>query len=49
MNRTAGVINVSKGKAVHGAFHSPHTWKMKSLEGRESDDAAADAIVKHAE
>lgn len=45
--KQAGVINISKGKAVHGVFHSPHTWKMKSLEGRESDDAAADAVVKH--
>ena len=45
----AGVINITKGKAVHGAFHSPHTWRMKSLERQESDDAAADEVVKQAD
>ena len=46
-HKQGGVINVSKGKAVHGAFHSPHTWRMKSLERQESGDA--DAVVKNAD
>jgi lipopolysaccharide transport system ATP-binding protein len=26
----AGVINVARGKPVHGVFHTPHTWKLMS-------------------
>jgi hypothetical protein len=25
----AGVINVARGKPVHGAFHTPHTWSVR--------------------
>ena len=45
--KQAGVINISKGKAVHGAFHSPHSWRMKNVERQESADA--DAVVKNAD
>jgi lipopolysaccharide transport system ATP-binding protein len=30
----ATAINMTKGKAVHGVFHTLHTWRIKSLEGR---------------
>ena len=26
----AGVINVARGKPVHGVFHTPHTWSLRS-------------------
>ncbi|HEX7295001.1 MAG TPA: hypothetical protein VF251_04555, partial [Pyrinomonadaceae bacterium] len=25
----AGIINVARGKPVHGVYHTPHTWKMR--------------------
>ena len=25
----AGVINVARGKPVHGVFHTPHTWSLR--------------------
>ncbi|MEN3327382.1 MAG: lipopolysaccharide transport system ATP-binding protein [Acidobacteriota bacterium] len=25
----AGIINVARGKPVHGVFHTPHTWTMR--------------------
>ena len=25
----AGVINVSRGKPIHGVYHTPHTWSLK--------------------
>jgi ABC-type polysaccharide/polyol phosphate transport system ATPase subunit len=28
--KRAGVINVARGKPVHGVFHTPHTWHMRS-------------------
>ena len=28
--KRAGVINVARGKPVHGVFHTPHTWTVKS-------------------
>jgi hypothetical protein len=28
----AGSVNIAKGKPVHGAFHTPHTWRMKNVE-----------------
>ena len=43
----AGVINITQGKPVHGAFHTPHTWRMKNLGRQESDDT--DAVVKNAD
>jgi ABC-type polysaccharide/polyol phosphate transport system ATPase subunit len=41
-------INITKGKAVHGAFHTPHTWRVKSVALQESDDAVRDGLVKSA-
>ena len=29
--KRAGVINVARGKPVHGVFHTPHTWTVRSL------------------
>jgi hypothetical protein len=45
--KEGGVINISKGKAVHGFFHSRHTWKMKNVDRQES--ANADAVVRNAD
>jgi hypothetical protein len=45
----AASVNISQGRAVNGLFHTPHTWRMKSLERHETDDAPADAVVKQAE
>jgi hypothetical protein len=28
-------ININKGKPVHGAFHTPHTWRTKHVEPTE--------------
>jgi len=28
--KRAGVINVARGKPVHGVFHTPHTWSIKN-------------------
>lgn len=36
--KRAGSVNITKGKPVHGAFHTPHKWKMKST---QSDDERA--------
>ncbi len=47
--KRAAYLNITQGKAVNGSFHTPHTWRMKRLEGRESDDAATDAVVKQAD
>lgn len=27
--KSAGVINVARGKPVHGVFHTPHTWTVR--------------------
>lgn len=40
-------INIIKGKAVHGEYHTPHTWKMKRVSFQESDDV--EAVVKKAD
>jgi len=37
-------INVVRGKAVHGSFHTPHSWRMKRLASKESDEV--EALVK---
>jgi lipopolysaccharide transport system ATP-binding protein len=39
----AAGVNITKGKSVHGAFHTPHTWKLKTLARPDSDDVAAKA------
>ena len=28
--KRAGVINVARGKPVHGVFHTPHTWHVRN-------------------
>jgi ABC-type polysaccharide/polyol phosphate transport system ATPase subunit len=40
----AGSIHVVKGKPVHGIFHTPHAWSLKT-EGQQSDQSNATAIV----
>jgi hypothetical protein len=42
-------INITKGKPVHGAFHTPHTWSLRSVAMRESDHDNAPAVVRNAE
>lgn len=37
----AAGINIVKGKAVHGVFHTPHIWRLKRVALKESDDAEA--------
>ncbi|HZE68264.1 MAG TPA: ABC transporter ATP-binding protein [Pyrinomonadaceae bacterium] len=37
----AAGVNIIKGKAVHGVFHTPHTWRMKHVAFHESDDMEA--------
>ena len=34
-------INVIKGKAVHGVFHTPHRWRKKNLAVKETKDVEA--------
>ena len=29
--KRAGVINVARGKPVHGVFHTPHTWNVRNV------------------
>jgi ABC-type polysaccharide/polyol phosphate transport system ATPase subunit len=29
--KRAGVINVARGKPVHGVFHTPHTWNVRNI------------------
>ncbi|MFN2529811.1 MAG: ABC transporter ATP-binding protein [Pyrinomonadaceae bacterium] len=41
----AGSISIAKGKPVHGAFHTPHTWRIKKVEPLKADVAAADLIT----
>jgi len=45
--RHAAGINIVKGKAVHGVFHTPHIWRLKGVELKQSDDA--EALVKNAD
>lgn len=33
-------VNIIKGKAVHGVFHTPHTWRIKRADFEASDDLA---------
>lgn len=40
-------VHITKGKAVHGAFHTPHTWRMKRMTCQESDDV--EAVLKKAD
>jgi len=40
-------ISVIKGKAVHGVFHTPHTWSVKRIQFKDSDDA--EVVVKKAD
>jgi lipopolysaccharide transport system ATP-binding protein len=29
--KRTGSVNITRGKPVHGAFHTPHTWSVRSL------------------
>ena len=40
-------VNIIKGKPVHGVYHTPHTWSVKRVALKESDDA--EAVVKEAD
>jgi lipopolysaccharide transport system ATP-binding protein len=33
-HKHVAVINIGKGKPIHGLFHLAHTWKQKEIEGR---------------
>ena len=39
-HKHVGCVNITRGKSVHGVFHTPHTWRLKTLERHDSDDAA---------
>jgi lipopolysaccharide transport system ATP-binding protein len=39
------VINVGRGKPIHGVFHAPHSWKWKQMSG-ERYDHETDEIVR---
>jgi ABC-type polysaccharide/polyol phosphate transport system ATPase subunit len=43
--RTAS-INMVKGKPVHGAFYTPHTWSMKRVPFSDSHQSDAAATVR---
>ena len=38
--KRTGSINITRGKPVHGAFHTPHTWSVTSVTPPESEDVA---------
>ncbi|MEP6703713.1 MAG: ABC transporter ATP-binding protein [Acidobacteriota bacterium] len=44
-HKHATSVSITTGKPVHGVFHTPHTWRTKTLEPLVSDDAAADLIA----
>ena len=43
----AANINVTKGKPVHGVFHTPHTWNIRSMPSDQDDHVEANAVVKN--
>ena len=38
--KRTGSINITKGKPIHGAFHTPHTWSVRSVAFQENDQPA---------
>ncbi len=46
--KRAAAVNVTKGKSVHGAFHSPHTWRFKEVGSPETNDSPASAVIENA-
>jgi lipopolysaccharide transport system ATP-binding protein len=47
--KRTGSINITRGKPVHGAFHTPHTWSVRSVALPERDHADASAGVRNAD
>jgi hypothetical protein len=45
--KSAASINVTKGKPVHGVFHTPHTWNIRSVPSEQVDHVEANAVVKN--
>ena len=45
--KRTGSINISKGKPVHGAYHTPQTWRIRRVTLQESGDAEASAVVQN--
>jgi len=43
--KRGAAVSIVKGKPVHGAFHTPHIWRIKNVEPLVSDDATADVIA----
>jgi lipopolysaccharide transport system ATP-binding protein len=41
--KRTGSINITHGKPIHGVFHTPHTWTVRSLAPSETDHAAREA------
>ena len=41
--KRTGSINITKGKPVHGAYYTPHTWSVRSVPSPERDHADAEA------
>jgi len=38
--KRTGSINITRGKPIHGVFHTPHTWSVRSV-APESDETPA--------
>ncbi|HXD33562.1 MAG TPA: ABC transporter ATP-binding protein [Pyrinomonadaceae bacterium] len=39
-HKHVAIINIGKGKPIHGLFHSPHTWQQKATGVSEGDSHA---------
>jgi len=44
--KRTGSINITRGKPVHGAFHTPHTWTVRSVAPPDSDHSTP-AVVRN--
>jgi ABC-type polysaccharide/polyol phosphate transport system ATPase subunit len=44
--KRTGSINITRGKPVHGAFHTPHSWSVRSV-GLPDRDHDTPAIVRN--
>jgi ABC-type polysaccharide/polyol phosphate transport system ATPase subunit len=46
--KQAAAVNITKGKSIHGVFHSPHTWRLKEVGSLETNDSPASAVIENA-
>jgi ABC-type microcin C transport system duplicated ATPase subunit YejF len=51
--KQAAVVNIARGKPVHGVFHMTHSWRLKEVSGQKRDegpgDVAVDVIAENAD